>query len=39
MVIMKHGELVHDPHPSRDGIVNVTASFVIVPVEMWKYRR
>lgn len=27
------GDMVHDPHPSRDGITSVTGAFALVPVE------
>ena len=32
-VIYKNGELVHDPHPSRDGLVNIKEVMAILPLD------
>lgn len=31
MVVMSGGKLLHDPHPSRDGLTSVDQVFVLVP--------
>lgn len=31
MIVMEAGKLLHDPHPSRDGLVNVDIVYLIVP--------
>lgn len=31
MVVMCGGKLLHDPHPSREGIKSVTLTYVIIP--------
>jgi hypothetical protein len=33
VVLYQSGQMVHDPHPSRAGILNITWSAVIVPAE------
>lgn len=32
MVVMNGGELVHDPHPSRAGLLKVDLIYVLVPI-------
>lgn len=34
MVIMRRGELAHDPHPSRLGITQVDRIYVLVPFDL-----
>jgi hypothetical protein len=33
------GEMVHDPHPERKGLVDVTAIDILYPLEPWKWKR
>jgi len=32
-VIYKHGELSHDPHPSKEGIIKIKEVMVLVPLD------
>ncbi len=34
VVVYRAGKLVHDPHPGRDGLSNVTSVHVLVPMEV-----
>lgn len=38
MVIMKDNKLVHDPHPSRDGLEQKQIVHVILPVNLSTYK-
>jgi hypothetical protein len=38
MVVMKSGELAHDPHPSRAGLLSVDHVNVLVPVSLSGWR-
>lgn len=38
-VVYKDGKLVHDPHPSRDGIEKIKEVWALLPVDPSKYRR
>lgn len=33
MVIMRDGSMVHDPHPSRAGILSVNHTWVAIPID------
>ena len=33
MVVMKNGELAHDPHPSREGLVKVEHIWILIPFD------
>ncbi len=37
-VIFKGGKMVHDPHPSRDGVVDIKEVMVLVPLDPSKYK-
>lgn len=37
MVVRRGAEVVHDPHPSRAGLVEVTHTWVVVPLELWRW--
>jgi hypothetical protein len=34
MVVMRSGKLVHDPHPSGEGLLQVDATYLIVPLDV-----
>jgi hypothetical protein len=33
VIVMRNGQVVHDPHPTRDGLTSVEGAFVLLPVE------
>jgi len=39
MVVYRDGKLAHDPHPSREGILDVTWTRILVPLDPAKVAR
>ncbi len=37
MVVMKEGRLIHDPHPSREGVEKVDFIYVLIPIDASKH--
>lgn len=38
-VIMKEGELFHDPHPDREGIKLTENVDLLIPLQPWRFRQ
>lgn len=38
VVVYRNGQMVHDPHPSKDGIETVTSAWFLVPLNPSKMR-
>lgn len=39
MVVMRNGELLHDPHPSRAGLLKVDQTWLLCPVDPFQFTR
>lgn len=37
MIVMKEGEMVHDPHPSKEGIKEIKSIWILIPVDPSKH--
>ncbi len=38
-VVYKGSEMVHDPHPSRDGLVKLTSTWALLPINPGKHKK
>jgi hypothetical protein len=38
-VVYRYGELAHDPHPSRAGLLNVDTTVLIIPADLAEFAR
>jgi hypothetical protein len=39
MVVMRDGELLHDPHPSRAGLLEIQHTWLLIPVDPAQFTR